>query len=288
MFWRNLFILVFNMMVLFNAPAAAQDAKDAYNYAISYDVYAGGMHALKANYTTQKTADSYELNVSASTNGFIGKLFPWSATYESEGNIEKGTFTPHHYTSTSAWKKDEKIKKITFTDGDVNKVSVTEHGKTTSVHSKKIKSDLTSDALDLLTATVLSFEQLPNDLTTCKSETIAFDGKRKFKIILSDGKTETLNKSRYSAFYGPALKCKITVKPLAGFSKKDQKRGWMAIQNHTEEHGKPPSIWLSRLEENGPLIPVRMQIASSYGAVIAHLTGFQVPDLEHIETAAGQ
>jgi hypothetical protein len=49
----------------------------------------------------------------------------------------------------------------------------------------------------------------------------------------------------------------------------------MAVQNHTEARKKPPTIWMAQLEEKGPMVPVRMEIASSYGSVVAHLTGLQ-------------
>jgi hypothetical protein len=62
---------------------------------------------------------------------------------------------------------------------------------------------------------------------------------------------------------------------VAGFKKDDTKRGWMAVQNHTEARKKPPTLWMAQLEEKGPMVPVRMEIASSYGTVVAHLTGMQ-------------
>lgn len=264
-------------------PAQAEQTKN-HEYILSYDVYAGGMHALSATYNKKNTNGTYKASITAETNGFIGTLFPWTATYESHGNVDGTSFTPKHHKSTSTWKKDQKIKDIYFQDGAITKVAVTEHKKT--IENKKLKPDLTTDAVDLLSATLSAFEKL-NVQDDCKAETIAFDGKRKFKIKLSGGEKVTMQKSRYSTFSGDALKCTLTVEPIAGFKEKDQKRGWMAVQNHTKEHGKAPAIWLAKLEDNGPMVPVRMQIASSYGAAIAHLSNISIPSLQLIEAAAG-
>ena len=110
----------------------------------------------------------------------------------------------------------------------------------------------------------------------CNTAATAFDGKRKFNIQLTNSKQDQINSPEYSIYNGPALKCTISVLPLEGFSEDDQGKGWMAIQNHTAERGKLPEIWFASLKEKGPLLPVRMEINSSYGTVVAHLSKLDV------------
>jgi hypothetical protein len=88
---------------------------------------------------------------------------------------------------------------------------------------------------------------------------------------MDDGK-EILPPSKYSSFEGEALRCTIKVVPVAGFKQKDNKRGWMAVQNHTEAHHKLPTLWLARMKNSTQIVPVRMEIASDYGSVVAHLS----------------
>jgi hypothetical protein len=106
---------------------------------------------------------------------------------------------------------------------------------------------------------------------SCDISVPVFDGKRRFDITLHADGREELRKSKYSKFTGEALRCTIKVVPVGGFEKKDQKRGWMAVQAHTEQRKHPPTLWLGRFKEDTPLIPVRMEIASAYGTVVAHL-----------------
>src|SRR5262249_31572256 len=124
---------------------------------------------------------------------------------------------------------------------------------------------------DMLTATLLLMQAAQNT-QKCEGSFPVFDGKRRFNVTLQDKGMENVPQSDYSSFSGEALKCTLKVEPVAGFKEKDKKRGWMAVQSHTEERKKPPTLWLARVDEAGPVVPVRMEIASDYGAVVAHLT----------------
>lgn len=278
---KSRFYILTLAFALLTTQALAQDIE----YKLSYNVYAGGLKALKATYAIQNTPSTYQIDITAETQGVIGKVFPWSATYKTTGINSASGFIPEQHASTSTWKDNEKIKDIQFTNGEVSKYSVTKEGKTHI--AQNLKDDLISDAHDLLTAIASTFRSISLE-EGCASSAIAFDGKRKFKVTLNDGEEKTLSSSKYSSFSGQSVKCTLTVDPIAGFREKDQKRGWMAVQNHTQDRGKLPAIWFGQLEENGPYVPVRMQIASDYGAVIAHLTDISIPSLNLLEAASGQ
>lgn len=261
--------------------ATAEYTKASLRYEVSepeklglkYDVYAGGFKALNAELIMDLDPKAYDMALKASTQGMIGNLFPWEASYATSGHAKNGTPIPSLHTARSSWKKDEKVTEMQYgPKGTLLKTTTREDNKT------KVKKDfepsITQDAVDMLTGTL---QMMQNTQLTdkCEGSFPVFDGKRRFNITLTDAGKETFKKSKYSAFRGEALRCTIKVEPVAGFNKKDQKRGWLAVQNHTEERKKPPTIWFGKLAENGPMLPVRMEIASSYGSVIAHLTGTQ-------------
>ncbi|MDY0009508.1 MAG: DUF3108 domain-containing protein, partial [Bdellovibrionales bacterium] len=238
---------------------------------LTYDVYAGGFKALSALLDMDLDPKAYDLSLKAKTQGTIGSLFPWEATYATSGLAKNGSPVPTMHTSRSSWKKDEKVTEMQFSPkGDVLKTTTHENNQT------KVKKDfdpaLTTDAVDMLTGALQMFQHT-GQTSKCEGSFPVFDGKRRFNITLHDDGVETLAKSKYSAYRGDTLRCTLKVEPVAGFKKDDAKRGWMAVQNHTEARKKPPTIWMAQLEENGPRVPVRMEIASSYGSVVAHLTG---------------
>lgn len=246
------------------------DIEEPRRLGLTYDVYAGGFKALKAQLGLDLDKHAYDMELAAQTQGFIGDLFPWSATYSTSGHAQDGELIPTIYTSKSSWKKKVKFTEMSFDPkGNILKTT-TQEGRKTTVN-RDIKKELAQNAVDMLTGTLLMMQNAKNT-EKCEGSFPVFDGKRRFNITLQDAGVEKLKKTDYSGFSGEALKCTVKVEPVAGFVEKDKRRGWMAIQNHTEERNKPPTLWLARLEENGPVVPVRMEIASSYGAVVAHLS----------------
>jgi len=242
---------------------------DFQDMVLTYNIYAGGMHALTAQLNMDTTTDNYDVALKAQTKGFIGKLFPWAGDYTTTGLTQDNKLSPTIHKASSKWKKKLKQTELEYqANGDFKEKRVKKNGKTTT--QSNIKSELTLETVDMLTG-ILSMLQQTGNTHSCGGSAPVFDGKRRFNITFKDDGIDTIKKSKYSTFSGPALRCIIDVKPVAGFKKKDQKRGWMAIQNHTNKRKKPPTIWLAQLEENGPVVPVRMEIRSDYGAVIAHL-----------------
>jgi len=237
---------------------------------LDYNVYAGGLHALRASLELGYDEKSYAVSLNAKTNGFIGKIFPWSASYKSSGlETKTGDLIPIGYEAQSKWKK--KLKTLAFTfndDGSFKEKKTTRKGKTQT--QDNFKQELTLDAVDMLTGTIKMLQTVENK-RDCTASIPVFDGKRRFNMNFKNVGVELIKKSKYSSFSGKALKCIIEVEPIAGFKKKDMKRGWIAVQEHSRKRKKLPTIWLGELK-NGHIAPVRMEINSDYGAVIAHLT----------------
>ena len=114
--------------------------------------------------------------------------------------------------------------------------------------------------------------EIAGAVQTCDQKIPVFDGKRSFEIAFTNPKIVSLSKSKYNLYEGDSLRCDMVVTPLSGFSEKDLKKGWMAVQNQSKKNGKPPQIWLARPDGFERSIPVRLQLKSNYGAVIAHLS----------------
>lgn len=240
--------------------------------ALRYDVYAGGFHALDADLSMDLDKKAYDMKLSAQTQGFIGDLFPWKASFNTSGHAENGVLTPSVYTERSTWKKGVKVTEMSYApNGKLLKTTTRSDGKITT--DRDINQELAGNAVDLLTGTLVMLQSVKNN-SKCEGSFPVFDGKRRFNITLTDDGMDVLEPTTYSRFSGEALRCILKVEPVAGFKAKDKKRGWMAVQNHTEARHKLPTIWLAPAHKKGdPMIPVRMEIASDYGSVVAHLTG---------------
>lgn len=253
------------------APTAKTSAaKKAQDLRLDYDVYAGGFKALQANFDIKLDPNAYDASLTARTQGMIGSIFPWQGSYQTAGTTRKNALVPTQHTARSKWKAKEKLTELHYSpQGNLLKMTTQEGGKTTT--ERDIKKELSADSVDLLTGTLLMIQSM-RVTDTCKGSFPVFDGKRRYNITVYGGGMDTIRKSDYSIYSGPALKCFLRVEPVAGFVKKDEKRGWMAVQNHSLERKTPPTIWFAAPEEGGPVVPVRMEISSTYGAAVAHLT----------------
>lgn len=251
--------------------AVRYDIEKDHKLALQYDVYAGGFKALNASLVMALDDQAYDLSLEARTEGFIGDLFPWKASYTTSGHAEKGALMPSIHTERSTWRNTVKVTEMSYgPQGKVLKATVHEGDKTTV--KRDIDESLTKDTMDLLTGTLTMLQTVKNS-EKCQGKFPVFDGKRRFNIVLKDEGKETLSPTKYSKFEGEARRCTVKVEPVAGFKKKDEKRGWMAVQGHTEARKKPPTLWLGRMKDSGQVVPVRMEIASDYGSVVAHLSG---------------
>jgi hypothetical protein len=250
--------------------ALRYDIQEPRKIDLKYDVYAGGFHALDASLAMDLDRKAYDVGLDAKTQGFIGKLFPWQATYTTSGHTEKGVLVPTVSTSRSQWRDRVKMTELNFNPKGEAIKATTQEGSSTTIN-RDISKSVAGNAVDLLTGALLMMQSAKNS-EKCEGTFPVFDGKRRFNVTLTDDGKDVLRKSKLSKFKGEALRCKLKVEPVAGFSEKDKKRGWLAVQAHTEQRRKEPTLWLGRISEDGPIVPVRMEIASEYGAVVAHLT----------------
>jgi hypothetical protein len=256
------------------AVAVSQNAR--YHFDVNYDIYAGGMHLIDVIMTFRQNNATYSAGMTAKPSGFFSKIVPWEGQYSTNGKIVNSSLAPILHTKTSRWGKEHDETIMHFdTRGQLTKMTDREwiHGKTPPAPKTVTPdSNLTNNAQDLVTTVVrMLYHAQQTGLNTkeaCNSTHTVFDGKRRFTMQFTALGETTLQKSRYSAFSGKAQRCQIEIKPLAGF--KGKKRGFYKIQEDSRKNGELPSIWLMPAWENGPPVPVRMQIKSDYGAIIVH------------------
>ncbi len=264
----RLFIL---LSLFFSAPAGAATPVYERNLSLGYDVYASGFKAFSASLRMKLGKKAYEMAVEAKTRGLIGGIFPWRTSMKTVGHTDKkGALVPALHTARDTWRKSVSVTEMSYDlHGKALKMTTQDNGK--AVTKLDIDAALSSHAVDVLTG-VLVMLQSADRTHTCTGKFPVFDGKRRFNISLTDDGTEILAPSKYSRFAGAAMRCILRVEPVAGFRPKDAKRGWMAVQNYTEARHKPPMLWLAKIKGSDQMIPVRMQIASDYGAAIAYLS----------------
>lgn len=239
---------------------------------VQYDVYAGGIHALKSNLDVNvKGNKRYSLALTAKTYGLLGKLAPWEGKFESYGWKDK-TFKPELHQSTAIWREEKEIKKYSYNkDGSFKSYSIKDDENDGS--SKQVDDKLTQGTSDVLTATLNTMQAITKT-GKCEGATEVFDGKRRFKMIFKEKKQVELEATRWNLYSGPAIECSVEVQPIAGAWYK-KPRGWMSIQEQGRERGTMPTVWFAKMAEGEPAIPVKVRVKTSYGTLFMHMTKYE-------------
>lgn len=241
---------------------------------MTYEVYAGGINAVRAELNVVNRADDYSLSLAARTKGFLGRMVPWEGTFETRGwNLQDGKEQPELHKSTAIWRDEEDFKEYYYgKDGSFQKLIVLEPGMAGPA-TEEIDPALTQGTTDALTATLRVMEKVAQS-GVCEGRDEVFDGKRRFALVFSHEADEVLQATDYNVYEGQSARCAVEVQPVAGEWHK-KPRGWMSIQEQGREKGKLPTVWMAKLDPNGPAVPVKIRVTTEYGVLFMHLVNYE-------------
>lgn len=242
---------------------------------MTYDVYAGGFHVVEANLEVDLGKPKrYRLELDAKTRGFLRTLAPWDGTFETTGWYDSRRETPHPeiHRSSAVWRDELEAKEYKYRkDGGFQEYRVTdEYSKN---EKRGVEKELTDKTTDVLSATLAVMEKI-SDGQKCEGTSEVFDGDRRYRMIFRDQGQVNLTATRYNLYEGPATQCVVEVQPVAGKWHK-KPRGWMSIQEQGRQHGSLPTVWLAKMSEGEPAVPVKIRVKTDYGTLFMHLTGYQ-------------
>lgn len=260
-------IIVFLTLVLMTFPAQAGGKQT-----MTYDVYAGGIHALSATLTLEDESSRYSVVLRAATIGFLKTLAPWSGTFSTLGWTGKSR-QPERHLSLSTWKGETEKKEFTFRrNGEFVAYKLSTDGREKPLPKPDVKL-VPQGITDLLSATLGVMDKL-EARPLCRGESLIFDGDRNFNLRFKNGRTVVLDKGDYNIYGGSAIACEVEVEPKAGKWRK-KPRGWLSIQEQGRKQGALPTVWFGRPGGKGAAyVPVKIMVKTDYGTLFMHLTSY--------------
>lgn len=245
---------------------------------MNFEVYAGGIHAVKADMTLDYSDPGrYAMFFSAETRGLLGTLAPWTGTFESRGWAEEdGRRIVELHESIAMWRDEREVKTYNYTKdgGFQNLITKYEHKKP---KTEEPDDELTKGTTDALTATILVMEHVTRG-GKCEGAEDVYDGKRRYTLIFRHVQYVNLQPSRYNAYSGAAVECTVEVKPVAGAWYK-KPRGWLSIQEQGRERGLMPTVWFAQVRDYAVVVPVRVRVKTAYGTLFMHMTRYESGDI---------
>ena len=246
---------------------------------VNYDVYASGIHAVRADMVMDfRKEGHYSMKFSAETRGFLSMLAPWSGTFETHGWALPGmkrVRLPEEHISTAQWRDEEEIKTYSY-DKEKGFLDLTTLYAGKKPRTENPNEELTKNTTDVISAILMIMEHV-SDGGDCKGHDEVFDGKRRFKLIFHHKGYVMLEKTRYNAYEGPAVECVVEVKPVTGAWYK-KPRGWLSIQEQGRSLGTMPTVWMAQVIKNAVVVPVRVRVKTTYGTLFMHMTKYKSGD----------
>lgn len=238
---------------------------------MTFTLYAGGLKVVDVNIDYTLTPKAYDIFAVAKTRGFWSSLVPWRNMIKSYGTVTEKGLQPQGARYDDVWKEKARTTEFSFNkDGVATAKANPPHKKDGRVEATDAQR---KGVIDPLSAVVSVLAK--GGAAGCTGKIPAYDGRRVYNLVLSNKGEEKLAKSSYNIFSGPATRCEVLFEPVAGFPPKGKKSaGFWSAQNNSDKRN-PLIIWMAKPRADLPVIPVRVQSATEYGTLVAHLRALE-------------
>ena len=230
-------------------PASAQPASGLTE--LHFAAYAAGSRLAVLTATYALAGPAYRVTIGFRTDGPAAVLFPGGTDSVVTGRIVAGRPRPDRLFSSGAFRGQTRVTQIEYTN-DTPHIRQMQPGPDEG--REPVPEAQQAHTVDGLTA---MGDLVRRVVTTgrCDGEVTVFDGRRLSQIDAKTAETEMLPPSSRSSFSGPALRCAITTRFVAGF-----------MPDTDEQFRKPQlaSAWFAPLTPGGPPIPVRVSIPTKF------------------------
>lgn len=240
------------------APALA--APPAEQVELRYDITVAGISGLRVDVTGQVLPDRYEARTQIRNQGLLGAL---AGTYRAQnaatGYLAAGRAQPATADAVIQNKNKERRMAISYPGG--GRIAISYSPPNTPKPGREVSEGQSNGSYDPLNAAIVAL--LGRD-EPCAAPVPIYDGRKRFDLVPTARGTETL-KGGGNAYAGPALRCDLTLRKIAGYKPDDQddKDSW-------DDH--PARIWLARLGDSQRYYPVRLEVDTALGTAVAVLS----------------
>lgn len=250
-------------------PARAAAAEHpAYKMTTSYRVFWLGLPVFKGSVMGRALDGRYALAFRSEATGLLRAIRRSKISANVAGVIEPARYRALHFNLRAKWKKKKRSIDMNFApDGQLRlSVSPLEPGK-----RKPVPPAIAAAGLDPLTA-LLHSTTVPLDTPACSLTVPIFDGRRRFDIRLERVGTDKLKRLVSPLLDRDVVKCRIHVRRIAGFTKKE-------ATNMDKGKDRHAVIWVSKLRLLKMWMPVRFAYMSRWGPATGRVVGLDIAPL---------
>jgi len=196
-------------------PAVAQTANRSFDAV--YSVHARGIEAGDFTFRFRQTGASYEASANREMKGWIGAALGRSQDYRYSvrGAVaDDGTLRPSAYEHQGGRRRDDRpngrLVRAAFTANDVTTTSVPSG---MGMGSPAATAEQRRNVIDQITAIAA---MVTTDGNPCaQTLRIYMDGRSRFDFVMTPNGNVNVDSRAYE---GPAVRCRVQFRPIAGFS----------------------------------------------------------------------
>ncbi|MCC6469136.1 MAG: DUF3108 domain-containing protein [Alphaproteobacteria bacterium] len=224
---------------------------------LRYDAYIGGIRVLSIATEARYDAQAYSLEVAARTVGIVGWVGDWKGDSLTRGGVMGRALRPALHRADSTWRGAPRLVELSY--GADGTVRTRVEPPPEQDNREKVPEAETKGTIDTLTAIVALVRRFGSD-GQCAGDWKLFDGRRRFDVMVYDAGEAALEPSNYSAYAGPARKCRVTTRRVAGY--------WKGQADTAEQTGY---VWMAPLGEGRAPVPVRAEAEIGLGTLVLNL-----------------
>ncbi|HWA80681.1 MAG TPA: DUF3108 domain-containing protein [Acetobacteraceae bacterium] len=232
--------------LVFAPPALAQLPPLPPTLELTYTTYAAGFTTLRLTADLALTPNGYQLSLTYRTVGTIGFFLPGHDTASAEGTWRGDAPAPSEFASEGIWSGRSYGVEMDYPDGAPQVLQIT---PPQAGLREKVPPALRRNTIDTASAMALLLRRMIEG-EGCDLSVRVFDGRRLIAFTARTAGTEILAPTTRSFFHGPAIRCDITGRMLAGF----------LLSESPAERTRPHNgaVWFAHPIPGLPLLPVRI------------------------------
>ncbi|MGH7068351.1 MAG: DUF3108 domain-containing protein [Acetobacteraceae bacterium] len=261
---RRAAVLIALVMLVAPILAASRARAAPVALKLTYVTYADGFTTVQLTATVNLTATGYRLAVDYHTLGTIGFLFPGHDEAVAEGAWQGESAAPSGFQSEGLWGGRKFDVRMAYAGGEPEVLTLEPKE---SEKRESVPAALREGTIDTASAMALLIERAA-DGEGCRMAEKVFDGRRLIAFSAEPAGSEQLGVTTRSFFHGPAERCDVTGKMLAGFLRSDGPAERARVNRGT--------VWFAHPIPGLPLLPVRIRFSTKwFGAATMYLTDIE-------------
>lgn len=250
------------LVLCWTSPAGAKER----TLKLGYNVYLGGLNIFYLSANLRMNGDSYEIFGGGKTKGLVRMMWRWAVEAKARGVVNGRGVESVTYDVATVRKGKHKRLRLAFTGPGAYSITRKPADSPHKRKSRKLPKTIPEGTLDPISVSMAVALAVAKG-ESCGGKFPVFDGNRRYDLTFTKVGEEQLAKPGFSIFSGRAIRCRLAMKRISGF-----RRNRVALRFWDDPTNEPPQVWLGRLKEGLPLIPIHFQADFNFGYMFIYLS----------------